>query len=506
MKFPRARPTRVSLLAGLYLIAATAPRVAAFLLLPVYAFVLPPEELAAYGVAVAIVQLIGILTDAGILQGLTNTYWRQPVAERPSYLKSTILLSRIVSLVLMIPVGIALAAVWDPLFGSGLPRSEGLWILLASAFLQRGNNIAGAVHRVRNEHRRFALTKILPAGVQVASGLSFVFVLHWGALGAVTAAPLGFLVSILVSSLRGSGERAQLVRLTRAQVRDLIVRGLPLIPDQLSRWAQLLSLRPLLSLLTTARETAAFTFSNAPAQIVAPFSEAYEAYVAPRYYEGAADGDTAVLSRLRDVTSMFLALGAIGAIGAIVLFDPIFVAFAPADYKDTAGLAAICLAGMTTRGAMALLTHNLRVENHATALVGSVVVASLVSYGQFFLLVGTFGAMSAAWSVYLFPVVACAFSLVVLREREHRLVSARDLMVSAGSLLVVLVLMLELKSLVRGEQVLELYWLLVLVGLAAIALIGMLVVRPRFASTMAIVRGGVSRPMERPSQPPPAGD
>ena len=501
MKFPRIKATRVSLLAALYIVAATAPRVAAFLLLPVYAFVLPPDELAAYGVAVAMVQLIGILTDAGILQGLTNTYWLQPLDYRPRYLKSTILLSRVVSLVLLVPVGIVLALFWDPLFGSGLPERGGLLILLAASYLQRGNNIAGAVHRARNEHRRFALTKLLPAGVQVVSGLLFVFVLEWGALGAVAAAPLGFLVSIIVVSLRRS-EHVPLVRLSGAQLRTLVTRGLPMMPDQLSRWAQMLSLRPLMSLLTTARETAAFTFSNAPAQIVAPFNEAYEAYVAPRYYESAADGDTAVVRRLRDVTSMYLALGAMGAIAAIVLFDPIFVGFAPADYKDTAGLAAIALAGMTTRGAMALLMHNLRVENHGTALVGSVLLASLVSYGQFFLLVGTFGALSAAWSVYLYPAVACAVSLLVLRDRAHRLVSARDLVVTAASVLVVLAVMLELKSGVAGDEVLPFFWLLVLVGLAATAVVGLLVVRPRWAATMAVVRGGVSRPKERPVEPP----
>ncbi len=485
---------RVSLIAGLYLIAATAPRVAAFLLLPVYAFVLSPDELAAYGVAIAMVQLIGIVSEAGILGGVALTYWEQPEADRPAYLKSVLLLSRVVALAALLPIGIVLAMFWDPLFGSGLREDLGLPLLLAFAFLLRGNNLAGAVYRFRKQHRSFAMTRILPALIQVAAGLLFVFVLHWGSLGALTAAPLGFLISIVVVGLRRStGEHVPFVRLSFSHLIRLVTKGAPLMPEQLARWAQMLSLRPLMAVFTNARETAQFTFANAPAQIVSPFSEAYEQYIAPRYYESAMSKDTAVVGRLRDVTSMFLAVGAIGSIVAIVLFDPVFLTLAPAEYKTTAGLAAIGLAGMMLRGPMALLVHNLRVEDRRVALVGAVAIGTGLSYLQFFVFADTFGATSAAWCIYLYPAIACTAGLLALGDPDVRLVAARDFVIANLTVLVVLLAMLTL----RDGGTLDHFWILALTGLVGIAIIGLTIVRPRLASTMAVVRGGVTRPHEK---------
>ena len=244
-----------------------------------------------------------------------------------------------------------------------LGESAGLWLILAFAFLQRGNTVAGSIYRFRRHHRRFALTRILPAAVQVVSGLVFVFVLDLGAAGALAAAPLGFLASIIVVGLRRAEEPAPFRMLTRAQARHIIVRGAPILPEQLARWAQMLSLRPLLALLSTVQATAAFTFATAFAQLVSPFAEAYDQYISPRYYESSAEDDATTIARLREITSMFLGAGAIGTILAIVAFDPLFMAFAPAAYEATAGLAAIGLAGMMLRAPMSLMVHDLRVED-----------------------------------------------------------------------------------------------------------------------------------------------
>lgn len=495
MKVLGLKISRVSLIAGLYLVAATAPRIASFLLLPVYAFILPPEQLVAYGVAVSMASLIGILSDAGILSGIGITYWAQPEEDRASYLKSTVLLSRLVSIAILVPVGLLLAHFWDPLFGSGMRRSEGLWLVLAFAFLQRGNNLAGAIYRNRRHHREFALTRILPAAVQVVAGGLFVFVLHWGALGAVAAAPLGFLVSIVVVGLRRSPEEpARFKMLTANQAVRIISRGAPILPEQLARWAQMLSLRPLMSVFASARETASFTFSTAPAQLVSPFSEAYEQYISPRYYESSANHDYETIALLRQISSMFLAIGSIGTILAIVIFDPVFRVLAPRPYEGAAGLAAIGLAGMVLRGPMALLVHNLRVEDRRLGLIGTVVVGSLVSYVQFFVLVRSFESWSAAWSVYLYPAAACAVALLVLRDKNLRLVSARALVTTGTVVLTVLLTMVVLHARTPDGRPIEHFWLLGLVGLAGGAVIAHQVIRPHLATTVAVVRNGLPTP------------
>ena len=41
------------------------------------------------------------------------------------------------------------------------------------------------------------------------------------------------------------------------------------------------------------------------------------------------------------------------------------------------------------------------------------------------------------------------------------------------------------------------FWVLALTGLLGVAVIGVAIVRPRLAATMAVVRGGVTRPREK---------
>ena len=492
------RPTRVTLVAGLYLLAAAAPRIAAFLLLPIYAFELSPDELAAYGVAISLVQIIGIVADAGMVSGMANSYFRQPVETRPSYLKSAVLVSRLVALLLLLPIGILLAVFWDALLGDGLSRAKGIWLVLAFAYLQRGNTLAGLVYRVRRQHGQFATTRIVPAIVQIAAGTILVFALHLGALGAVAAAPMGFLISILVVGLRRrNGGTIKFMRLRRPEIVLLFSRGLPLLPEQLARWGQLMSLRPLLSLFSDVQQTAAFTFSNAPAQIVSPFAEAYVSYMMPKYYESAVSEDIATVRRLRELTSMFLAVGAAGAILSIVSFEPLFRLLAPAPYRGAFGLAAVALAGIVLRAPMALLGQNLRMENRRLAPAMTVVIGVAVSYVQFFTLVQYFGAWSAAWSIYLYPATSSIVIMFLLRNSQVRLVSPRDLSITALTVLGVLATMLSFHDDKQDGLVFSHIATVVCAAILGLTIVVWLVVRPALKTTLVVVNGGLHAPVKK---------
>ncbi|GAB3991761.1 lipopolysaccharide biosynthesis protein [Nocardioides marmoraquaticus] len=433
---------RTPALAALYLVGAAAPRFAAFLLLPVYAFELSPAELAAYGIAVSLAQLLGILSDAGVLDGLGITYFEQRDEDKAGFLKTVVVLSRLVSLVVMVPLALVLAVFWESLFGSGLSLWPGLVLVLAFAFLQRGNTLAGGVHRVRDHHTRFAATKLVPAAVQVVAGVVYVFVLHLGAAGAVAAAPTGFLVSIVVASLGRGRPRVPFARLPRETARRIMALGLPVVPESLARWAQLLSLRPLLQLTSAVQETARYTFSSAFAQVVSPVTEAFEQYVTPKYYRFCVTGDDAGVAGLRRLTSLFGGIAACGAIVGIALMDPVFRALAPPAYADTAGIAAIGLAGILLRSPMSLMVHNLRTTDRRAALLATVVVGLAASYLQFVVLVGSLGATAAALSIYVYPAVSCLVMTVVLRGGRHRIVDLRDLLVTNAAVLGVLAVML----------------------------------------------------------------
>ena len=125
-----------------------------------------------------------------------------------------------------------------------------------------------------------------------------------------------------------------------------------------------------------------------------------------------------------------------------------------------------------------------------------VAVGLLVSFGQFFFLVERFGAWSAAWAVYLYPATAGTVAFFALRDQSRRLVSGRDLLVTSLATLFVLITMVALRAATDPSKPLEDWWLLGLVGALSIALVVWLVVRPRFATTLAVVRGGLSAPSE----------
>ena len=344
----------------------------------------------------------------------------------------------------------------------------------------------------------FATTKIVPAMVQTVAGLLFVFVLDWGAVGAIAAAPTGFLVSIVVAGVasRRAFEPSPFVRITRQQATRIIARGVPTLPEQLSSWGQLLSMRPLLALFATVQETASFVFSNAPAQIVAPFNEAYAQYVTPKYYQSCADDDTDTVRSLRDMTSLSIGFGAIATMGAIVVFDPIFEHFAPLPYRQGAGLAAIGLAGILLRGPMGLLVHNVRIEDRRLALVAAVVVATGVSYAQFFLLAPTFGAFSAAWSIYLYAATGCVLMMSILHEPRFRLVDIRDFVITQVAVLVVLLTMLLLTH--GGDDSLGRWLALLGVGLVGVAVVGWCGAQASPCDGEVVVERGRHRHRSRP--------
>ncbi len=459
------------------MVAATAPRVAAFILLPVYAFELSPGDLAAYGVSVSLAQFIGIVSDAGIVNGMMRTCYDYPEGrERDVYLKSTVLLSRIVAAINLVPIAGLLALAWGALFQGTLQIGIGLPLILAFAFLLRGNTLAGVYYRLRRKHKLFSSTKMLPAAIQVVAGLLFVFVLHWGAVGAISAAPIGFACSILVSYVRARAEDAKAGHLSRVQIRRLVTTGAPIITDELARWAQLLSLRPLLALFAPIRETAAFTFSNAPAQVIVPFSEAAELYLSPLYYEACRRRDETRLSRLRDLTSLFVGVGSLITILSLLLFGPLFAHLAPLPYRAAGGLAAVSIAGMVLREQLALMVHNLRQDERGKTIMMVVLTGMSASYGEFFLFVGQIQAWAAAIAIYLYPVAASCAALLGLAGTRFRFVRPNHLIVANAAVLAVLLTMLlpDWLALQPG-----LYWsLLVGMAAAATALIGVLVIMP----------------------------
>ena len=253
---------RVSLIAVLYLVAATAPRVAAFLPPPIYVFVLPPDSWRRTASRSRWRSVWHRQRSRHPRRSLL-TYWEQPEADAPRLSQERAPLSR--------------ASRWRPCCRSvscSPCSGSRCWLRPARgprtpaapafAFLQRGTTWQGR--------------STVPKGVPLLRADPDCPSSSGGRRPVRLRAPLGQprrpdRGSSRLPGLHRAGRASPFHGRTRAvrpaellHVVRLVTKGAPLMPEQLARWAQMLSLRPLMSVFTSARETAQFTFSNAPAQ------------------------------------------------------------------------------------------------------------------------------------------------------------------------------------------------------------------------------------------------
>jgi len=431
---------RASSAAALYVFVAAASRAAPFFLLPIYSYVLTPAEIAAYGIAAGLAQLLSILSDGGLGTGIMRTFYDlHPDEDKAAYFLALAMISRALALVVLVISVLPVWLIWGLLFDPSIPIWSTLPLILGASFLRRSNNLMGTFYRLQENHLGYTINQLLPPLLQIVIGLSLVLVFHQGFLGAMATLPAGFGIAAIVNLIRVRRARATRRKVSLAELKEVFALGSATLPDELAIWGQQLAVRLALALFSTTLQAAIFVFANAPAQLFGPVIDGVQMFVTPVYFRAMKTNEARYLRQLRSALAVYLGTGAIASLGAIGLFDPLLHAFAPIPYRNSGNVAALMVAGMMLRGQAMMITNQLRYAKRNLAGSTNSIIALVVGYGVFAILVPSTGAAGAAVSVCVFSGASLALNFRTARELEGHLLTPRQTLFPNCAVLIALI-------------------------------------------------------------------
>lgn len=336
--YPRAVLHRVFTNISIYTAGEVLGRLTVFALVPVYTVLLPPEELALWGLGAMLLQGLTVLYGLGTQGALPQLQY--PLLDKPQQLRATNGSAAMLLLLWGPALHLVLEAVapallarwlpglpWDP-YGrivslTCLASVTGIVPIARWTSTERAKPyVAASVGRSLVE---FAMTLGLLLGTEM--GVLALFLGRFAA-HAVLALPL---LWVTLRSVRWG------IRLP--ELKPLLGFALPLIPDLLAMWALTMADRVLLAWLADERElglyTAAYWFPLAMGLVAININRAW----APTFHKGHAE-PSARPALARSSTAFLLGMSWLGVAVAALAPDVVRFGFG-SDYADAAGIAGV---------------------------------------------------------------------------------------------------------------------------------------------------------------------
>jgi len=313
-------------------------RLAVFALVPIYTVLLPPEELAVWGLGAMLMQGLTVLYGMGTQAALPQ--FQYPLLDRPDELRRTNGSIAIFLLVwgpalhlLLEAVAPALLERWLP----GLPWAPHGRLISLTCLAGITAIVPIARWTTTERPRPFVAASLGRSLVELSATLTLLLATDLDVLSLF----LGRFLAHGLLSLPLAWVTARSVQwsLRIADVRAVLTFALPLVPDLLAAWALTMSDRVLLAWLSDDRQlglyTAAYWFPLALGLVAINANRAW----APRFHKNiealeAQDG------LRRSTTAFLLGMGWLGLAVAALAPDVVRVAFGP-EYREAAGMAAV---------------------------------------------------------------------------------------------------------------------------------------------------------------------
>jgi O-antigen/teichoic acid export membrane protein len=386
-----------------YTIGNLLPRIGAFLLLPIYAAAMGPDEFGTFSLMLSVSGILGVLYRLGLDGALMRLHFDVDERERGALYLTLSLATAVVSLVLSVAVGLAVAPAFEQLF-AGAPFWPFGPLTLALTFFLAFQYVPSTYLRASQLPGRFLALTLGGFVVVVLATILFVVVLELGAAGAL----LGQIASAAVVALTTVAVLWQL----RAVVvrRNLLDRGLrfglPLVPHSLSAWVLNLSDRLLIGLLTPGGPAAAqtavgvYAFGYVLGQVVSLVAFSFNAAWVPFFYErGDQPGGASLLREMTTLSSLGLAVLAVG----IGLLAPELTALLASDQwgaatADAAQVTPLVALASVAYGLYYMVVSAVFLRRRVALLPLLTVGAGLLNVALNVAFIPTFGIVAAAWA------------------------------------------------------------------------------------------------------------
>ncbi|SFG19972.1 Membrane protein involved in the export of O-antigen and teichoic acid [Novosphingobium sp. CF614] len=187
---------------GIYVIGNTLQRAVAYVVLPIYAWLMPQDQYGRYAVFVSAMAVVNLVLDMGLSKAASRHYIDYEESPgRLRYFLEQLVFQRLV-LTLGVGVAILLATIplWPVLTAGALDWWPYVLLLLLIAASDSFLLIVVLLHRMRNDAVGFTLLKLGQAGGQCLFGIAIVALFHGGAIGAACGVALGSLLSFMAAA------------------------------------------------------------------------------------------------------------------------------------------------------------------------------------------------------------------------------------------------------------------------------------------------------------------
>jgi O-antigen/teichoic acid export membrane protein len=387
---------------GLYTLGSIAPKIGAFILLPVYVRFLSRAEYGTVALMTTVSGLLALILTLGLDGALMRMHFDREGRQRAALYTTLTLFSLAVSLIWVLAVGVVVGPFFPSLF-AGVPFFPIGALTLIIAFTSVIQYVPTVLLRATGRAGYYVAYNLGTFVIASVASVLLVVVVRLGAaavlLGQLTGAAVVFAVAVFLVFQRG--EFAFDGRALGAALRF----GLPLVPHSLSAWALRLSDRWLIGLLIGLPALQAqaaigvYSFGYQIGYVISLIVISFNAAWSPYFYR-IADQPPAP-SLLRHVTTLVVAGLFALAVAVSALAPEIVAVIATERYAQAADVIPIVAFASVLQGLYTMLVTVIFFMRRTGRLAVLTVSAAMLNVALNVVLIPRLGIVGAAWSTLI---------------------------------------------------------------------------------------------------------
>ncbi len=403
---------------SIYVIGNIIQRAAEFLLLPLWAAFLTPEDYGITGTMAAYTGVLVTILSLGLPSSIARHYYDylDDPLEQKRYTSSILVFQGLLALAVTIVLCLVGEPLWNLLSDETIPFLPFvvfmLWISFFRSVIQTPTNL----YRAEQKAKEFMYVQWGVFLTTTISAIIFVVLLKQGAYGQMLSTVIAagvMAVVVLFLVLR----RWFVPKISWGHIKEGLKYGLPIVPHTLSAWALSAADRIVLQQFVSLYDIGLYNFGRQISMAMQVLTTAINQAWAPHYYQMMAKGQNPNNHLIRVVSFYIAGIG--GLCLAATLFMPEFFAiFLPDSYQPGVIYTAPLLVGYFFMGMYFFASaplFNFKKTNIIPLLSGG---SALINILMNIWLVPTYGAYIAAWNALIGYAILMISSALAARKYQ----------------------------------------------------------------------------------------
>lgn len=312
------------------------PKVAGFLLIPLYASFLSPADYGVLELAAISVEVLAILMRLGVPGAVSRFYYEHREGPELQDYLTTIWWFQTVCTVLVSGVTLALWPLFAPGLLNDLPMSPFGVLVVCTAALLGATDIQRRVIQVREQARYSAHLSWVMALVHIALALLFVAVFRWGVYGMMWATVLGNAVGFVQARYYFRADVKG--RFRWPLLKDSLGYATGILPNQLIAQVAPLGNR---ALLTSLHGLSSLGLLGIASRFVSPLTiliQAFSSAFLPIYFSLRKESTQEAHDRIVTLTTVAWSFVLLVALSIVMLGPPVVALILPASFQEAGAL------------------------------------------------------------------------------------------------------------------------------------------------------------------------